>query len=61
VFMRPGATQGKSFFDKNKNKINLLQWRHNNNKYNNLRQQQQQHFIKKSITRLFQHLEPYHD
>jgi len=49
----------KKLFRQKQKQNKSLQWRHNNNKYNNLRQQQ--HFIKKSITILFQHLEPYHD
>jgi K+ transporter len=69
--MRPGAIGKKSFFDKNKNKINLLMEVLTRN-YNNCPPPQKKTRIyliirlqvqKKSLTRLFQHLEKktYHE
>jgi hypothetical protein len=58
--MRPGA-KGKSFFDKNKNKINLYNGGTITRKYTILVLRQQKHISSRKATTLFQHLEAYHD
>jgi len=58
--MRPGAKR-KSFFDKNKNKINLYNGGTITRKYTILVLRQQKHISSRKASKLFQHLEAYHD